>query len=246
MLVVTVALSPMSAHAFTLIQPVVKLFVNPHAGYTTSLVQVRGTVSVNNTCTGAPITFQFLFDNKALWTRGVSSCKNSLWDTGLSPYTKPPVPPTVGSHTILLNVYGSTNNLLGTARYAFAIYPAPASPTPRSSPTPPTSPRPFPSPSPSPSACAARATLPPAGTGGLTDNLIAGVMIAVAIGIGALAMYGPGTLLALARRRRPMALVTLSLGVLLTASCTSTVGQGSPSDTPAAAVSPTPSPSPSC
>ena len=117
------AFGPASGQAFTLIPPVTKLYVNPTAGYTTSLVQVRGTVTVNGTCTGAPLNFNFLFDSKALWSRNVSACTGSAWDTGWSPYKKPPVTPTVGKHVISLNVVNPSNGAtIGTASYTYSIY----------------------------------------------------------------------------------------------------------------------------
>jgi hypothetical protein len=251
-----VALSPLTTQAFTLIQPVIKLYVNPNAGYTTSLVQVRGTLVIQGGCPPPPATFKFTFDSKPLWTKSVSACNPTtyLWDTGWSAYIKPPVPPTVGTHTILLNVYSATGALFGTAKFAYAIYPAPPSPVQRTSPTPSPSPTPDCStgvaaagcPSPSTTACPASAGLPPPGSGGFGDNLIAALMVAAALPIVGLALFGPGPLLAaLARRRRLLALFGLVVLSALTLSCTSTVGNN-PDVTPITATSPTPSPTSSC
>src|SRR5205807_3324811 len=92
---VLAALGPMSAQAFTLIQGTAKIYVNPKAGYTTSLVQVRGTFTIAASCTGVPLNFVFQFDAKPLWSKSISGCTATTWDTGWSPYNKPPVTPSV-------------------------------------------------------------------------------------------------------------------------------------------------------
>jgi hypothetical protein len=246
---IAVALSPAASQAFTLVPPVVKLYVNPKAGYTTSLVQVRGTTTVNGTCTGVPLTFNFLFDSKALWSRNVSSCTAGAWDTGWSAYQKPPVPPTVGSHFVSLMVINGTATI-GTALYAYSIYPAPASPRTQPTPTPTTSPTTAASPDcpvgavtagcPSPSATACPAAMvPKAGTGGWGDNTIAALMVGAALPIAGLALFGPGPLwAAVGRRRRLLTLFGLSALVVLTLSCDFPgVGQNS-TPTPSPAASP--------
>jgi hypothetical protein len=247
------ALSPLTAQGFTLIQPVIKLYVNPNAGYTTSLVQVRGTLAFAGSCPATAVTFKFTFDSKALWNRTVSACnpKTSLWDTGWSAYTKPPVVPTVGTHTIQVNVYSSSGGLIGTAKVGYAVYKAPASPPTRTSPTSANSPTPDCAtgpavagcPSPSAAACpAASAGIPPPGSGAFGDYLIAGLMVAVALPIAGMALFGPGPLLAaLTRRRRWSALFGLVVLSALTLSCISTVSNN-PNITPIATVSPSPTP----
>lgn len=244
--VAATVLTPATAGAFTLIQPTVKLYVNPKAGYPTSLVQVRGTLAINggSSCTATPETFQFLFDSKALWSKTVNACNpvSKLWDTSWSAYLVPPVKRTVGSHTIQVNV------LTASAKYIYVIYPAPASPTPS------TAPPPSPSTSPSASPCVAGA-LPPTGAGGFVDNFVAGAMVAAVLPILGLALFGsPGQVLAaVGRRRKLLKLLGLSVVVIGLLSCTSTVAQGpespgaaaSPSQT-AATPSSSPSASPSC
>jgi hypothetical protein len=246
-LLAVVVQPPATAHAFTLINPTIKLYVNPSAGYTTSLVQVRGTMTFpgGNPCTATPETFTFTFDSKALWSKTVAACNNTtkLWDTAWSQYKVPPVPRTVGKHHISVAVGA------GSASYTYAIYPAPASP--RASP----SPSPSPSASPSSSPCAATAALPASGTGGFVDNFIAGAMVAAVLPILGLALFGsPAQLLAAAgRRRKLLQLLGFSLLLFGLMSCTSSVAQG-PGESPVAAVSPSqaptpspsPSPSPSC
>jgi hypothetical protein len=240
------AFGPATGQAFTLI-PMVKLYVNPAAGYTTSLVQVHATLNVG-TCSAAPATFKFLFDSKPLWTKTVNCNPNTvLWDTGWSPYIKPPVPPTVGKHVISVTAYSTTGAPIGTANYSYSIYPAPASP--RTQPTPSqvatpsqdcatgavgaacASPTTATSPgcpaaavtavcsSPSAKACPA-AMLPNAGTGGWGDNTIAALMVGSALPIAGLALFGPGPLWAFARRRRTVLVILgLSMLVTLTVSC---------------------------
>jgi len=245
--VAAAVLAPTTANAFTLIQPTVKLYVNPTAGYTTSLVQVRGTMTFpgGSPCTATAETFNFTFDSKALWSKTVAACNNTtkLWDTAWSAYKVPPVPRTVGTHHISLTV------LTVTVTYSYVIYPAPS---PRASP----SPSPPPTPTPTASPCAAAGALPAAGTGGFVDNFIAGAMVAAVLPILGLALFGsPSNLLAaVGRRRRMFQLLGLSLLVVGLLSCTSTVAQG-PSESPVAATaspsqgptpSPSPSPSPSC
>ena len=234
--------SAMPANAFTLVQPTLGLFVNPKVGYTTSLVQVRGTLTFKGgPCTATPETFTFTFDTKALWSRTVAACNPGtlLWDTGWSSYLVPPVPRTVGTHTIKMTI------ATASATFAYGIVAAPASP------------RPKPSPSPSPSAsqsatpCTAAVPLPPAGTGGFVDNFIAGAMVAAVLPLLALTLFGPTQIFAaVGRRRRELYVLGFGLLMLGTFSCTSSVAQTSPSSTPVGVVSPTvspsPSPSPSC
>jgi len=239
------AFGPATGQAFTLI-PVVKLYVNPAAGYTTSLVQVHGTLKVGS-CSAAPVTFKFLFDSTPLWTKTVN-CNTTtvLWDTGWSPYIKPPVPPTVGKHLISVTAYSTTGSALGTANYSYSIYAAPASPR--------TQPSPTPSPTPSPvcavgaatAGCASPSTaacpvgmLPSAGTGGWGDNTIAALMVGAALPIAGLAIFGPQTLLAAAyRRRRFLMLFGLSALVALTLSCDFPTIAGNQQTSPAADVTP--------
>jgi len=247
------AFGPATGQAFTLIPPVIKLYVNPTAGYTTSLVQVRGTVTVNGTCTGAPLNFNFLFDSKALWSRNVSACAGSAWDTGLSPYKKPPVTPTVGKHVISLNVVNPSNGAtIGTASYTYSIYAAPASP--RTQPTPSQVATPTQDcasgaaavgcPSPTAQACPA-AMLPSSGTGGWGDNTIAALMVGAALPIAGLAIFGPQTLLAAAyRRRRFLTLFGLSAISVLALNCTFPTASN-PQTSPAAAVTPSAESTPS-
>ncbi|HEV2217902.1 MAG TPA: hypothetical protein VGV88_10035 [Candidatus Dormibacteraeota bacterium] len=245
------ALSPAAGQAFTLIQPVTKLYVNPTAGYTTSLVQVRGTQTIGGTCTGIPLTFTFLFDSAALWSRNVSGCISKAWDSGWSPYQKPPVPPTVGKHVISLTVTNPANGAkAGTASYSYSIYAAPASPraqpTPTPTPTPDCSAIPVPAgcPSPTAKACPA-AMLPPGGTGGWADNLIAALMVGAALPIAGLALFGPQTLLAEARRRRRfLTLFGLSALAVLALNCTFPTGSTS-QPPPGVAAAPSPSTTPS-
>jgi hypothetical protein len=236
------------ATAFTLIGAT-KLYVNPNAGYTTSLVQVRATYSLGS-CTAATVTFAFLFDSKTFWnTSAKCNTSSAVWDTGWSQYIKPPSPPTVGTHTIVVDSYGPTGGQVGTAKFTYKVYPAPASPSPKASPSP--SPSPSPDcattpaagcPSPTASSCPATGALPPPGSGGLVDNLIAAAMVAAVLPIVGLAFFGPVQLFsAIRRRRRILTLIGLSLLVLATLSCTST-------SSPVAATTPTTqaSSSPSC
>jgi len=216
--VAVAGLTPTSAAAFTLIQPVIKLYVNPSAGYTTSLVQVRGTMTFpGGPCTATPETFNFTFDSKALWSKTVASCNAStkLWDTGWSPYKVPPVPRTVGNHSIALTV-GTV-----TVKYTYAIY---AVPSTRTSPSPAPSPSAGASQTPGASPCPVAAAVPPPppppGTGGFVDNLIAGAMVAAVLPILGLALFGPSQVLAaVGRRRRVLGL--LGLGLLLAATLSS-------------------------
>jgi len=237
------AVSPAAAQAFTLVTPVAKLYVNPKAGYTTSVVQVRGTATVNNTCTaGTALTFNFYFDGKGLWSKTVSTCTAGAWDTGWSAYLTPPVPRTVGKHTITLNVVNPANGaVVATASYAYSIYPAPASPQ-QQAPSP--TPTPTPSPvvvSPSSSSCAATGMLPPTGTGSFGDTLVAGLVMFSVIPIVGLALIGPGPLLKAARRQRKLfMLLGLSALAALTLSCATSVAE---QPTPATLVSPASSPS---
>ena len=237
------AVSPAAAQAFTLIQPAVKLFVNPKAGYTTSVVQVRATGTVNNTCNaGTQLNFNFYFDGKSLWNRNVSTCTAGAWDTGWSAYITPPVPRTVGKHTISVNMVNPSGGAtLATASYVYSIYQAPASPQ-QQAPSP--TPTPTPSPvvvSPSSSSCAATGMLPPTGTGSFGDALVAGLVMFSVIPIVGLALIGPGPLLAAARRRRKLfMLLGLSALAALTLSCASSVAE---QPTPATLVSPVSSPS---
>ena len=236
--------APSTVQAFTLIQPVVKLYVNPSAGYTTSLVQVRGTMTFpgGNPCTATAVTFAFTFDAKALWSKTVAACNTTtkLWDTSWSPYKVPPVPRTVGTHHI------SVTALTVTATYGYVIY---AAPSPRASPTP------SPSPSPSPSICPITGGLPSTGAGGFVDNLIAGSMVATVLPIIGLALFGPARALSVVgRRRRLFKVLGISLLMVATLGCTSTAGTQEQSQSPVAAVSPSaaaspsssPSPSPTC
>jgi hypothetical protein len=244
------ALSPAASQAFTLIPPVVKLFVNPKAGYTTSLVQVRGTVTVNSTCTGAPLNFFFFFDSKGLWSKTVSACTASAWDTGWSPYQKPPVPPTVGKHVISLNVVNPANGAtIGSASYAYSIYAAPASP--QTQPTPSQVATPSQDcatgavtsgcPSPTAKACPV-GQLPAPGTGGWADNLIAGAMVLTVFPLAGLALVGPQTLLAAAyRRRRFLMLFGLSAIAALALNCTFPTSSTSPTAQVTPSASSTPS-----
>jgi len=245
------AFGPATGQAFTLI-PVVKLYVNPAAGYTTSIVQVHGTLKTGS-CSTAPVTFKFLFDSKPLWTKTVN-CNTTtvLWDTGWSPYIKPPVPPTVGQHLISVSAYSTTGVLIGSANYSYSIYPAPASPRTQPSPTP--SPTPSPvcaagaattgCPSPSTTACPA-AMLPNAGSGGWGDNILAALMIGAALPIVGLAMFGPQTMFAAAyRRRRFLTLFGLSAMAVLALNCTFPTASN-PQASPAAAVTPSSASTPS-
>lgn len=245
-----------NAQAFTIIPPVAKLYVNPKAGYTTSVVQVRGTATVNNTCTGTQLSFNFFFDGTALWNRSVSTCTANTWDTGWSPYRTPAVPRTVGKHTITLNLVNPANGaVVATASYVYSIYQAPASPqtqpSPSTQPSPTTSPSADTSPScppgavkagcPSPSAAACPAAmLPPPGTGGWADDLIAGAMVVAVIPVAGLALFGPGPLwAAVSRRRRLLMLLGLSAVAAFTLNCTFPTN----STQPVANVSPSASPS---
>ncbi len=139
------AFGPATAQAFTLISGTTKMYVNPAVGYTTSYVQVRATFKFGTSCPPPPVSFRFTFDGKAFWTRSVSTCNAStfLWDTGWSPYTKPPVTVSAGQHVIAVGVYSNTNVLFpgGTAQFAYTAVNPPASPVARPSPTP--SPMPF-------------------------------------------------------------------------------------------------------
>src|SRR5256885_5084565 len=251
---VLAAFGPMTAQAFTLIQGTTKLYVNPKAGYTTSLVQVRGTFTIAASCTGVPLNFVFQFDAKPLWSKSISGCTAATWDTGWSPYNKPPVTPSVGNHVISLSVVNpSTGATSGSATYSYAIYAAPASP--RTQPTP--SPVATPSrgcavgaatagcPSPSASACPV-AMLPNAGTGGWADYTIAALMVGAAVPIAALALLGPQTLLAAAyRRRRLVMLLGLSAMAVLALNCTFPTTANDPQTSPAAARTPSEAPTPS-
>ena len=246
------ALGPATGQAFTLISGTTKLYVNPAVGYTTSLVQVRATFKIGTACPAPPLTFRFTFDGKALWTKSVSACNAStfVWDTGWSPYTKPPVPVSAGQHVIGVGVYSNTNVLIpgGTAQFAYTAVNPPASPVARPSPTP----SPTPSPvcavgaatagcaSPSTAACPA-AMLPNAGTGGWGDNLIAALMVGAALPVAGLALFGPQTLLAAAyRRRRFLMLFGLSAIAALALNCTFPTSSTSPTAqvTPSAASTP--------
>ncbi len=230
------SLAPMNVGAFTLIQPVIKLYVNPSAGYTTSLVQVRGTLTFpGGPCTVTPESFAFTFDSKPLWSTVVGQCNTAthLWDTSWSAYKVPPVARTVGNHTIALTVFGKT------VSYRYVIY---AAPSPRAAPSP--------TPTPSPSTCPVAAAIPPAGTGGFIDNFIAASMVVAVLPIVGLALFGPSRMLSfVGRRRRFLQFLGLSLLVVATLSCTSTLdaNQSSPSASTAVTPStqPTPSPSPS-
>ena len=230
LLAATCALGPAASQAFTLINPpVVKLFINPKVGYTTSYVQVRGTLGFGSppACPvgAAPpptLTFKFYFDAPAIWSRNANcNTATGTWDTGYSPYLKPPVAPTVGTHVIYLKVFNAGTQVGTTAQNLYTIVRPPASPVQ-------TQPSPSPSPPPSPSSTNAScpaAMLPPAGTGSWGDNMIAGLVVAAVLPIAGLTMFGPGTLLAFARRRRRL-LMLLGISALtaLTLSCT-TVAQ---------------------
>ena len=244
--VVAALLPATSASAFTLIQPTVKLYVNPKAGYTTSLVQVRGTLTFQGgPCpTTTPESFSFTFDSKPLWSRTVPGCNPStgLWDTSWSAYIVPPVTRTVGNHTIAMTV------ATATVKTTYTIYPAPAPPSPRAGPTPGSSPSS--SPSATSTICPTAANLPPPGAGGLVDNFIAGAMVAAVLPLIGMALFGPTQLLtAIGRRRRWLHLLGLSLLVAATLSCTSstpTASTESPSTSAPAAAGSSPSASPSC
>lgn len=237
--VVAALLPATSASAFTLVQPTVKLYVNPKAGYTTSVVQVRGTMSIQTACSAPSTqTFSFTFDSKAFWSKSVTGC--TTWDTGWSPYKVPPVPRTVGNHTIAVTV------LTITVKATYTIYPPPASPSPHAAPTPSSSP----SSSPTATMCPTAAKLPPPGTGGGVDNFIAGAMVAAVLPLIGMALFGPTQLLTvIGRRRRWLHLLGLSLLVAATLSCTSstpTASTESPSASASASASSSPSASPSC
>ena len=234
------AIGPSAADAFTLVGT--QLFVNPKAGYTTSLVQVRATQKASG-CPGTTFKFQFYFDSKPLWAKSVSACNTSTftWDTGLSPYIKPPVSPTVGAHVVSVQVCcAATGGLIGSANYTYRIYPAPTTPQAAASPTQAAVTPSQTVASPSSSSCPV-AALPAAGTGSFGDTLIAGLVMFSVIPIVGLALIGPAPLLAAARRRRKL-LMLLGLSALaaLTLSCASSVSE---QPTPAALVSPASSPS---
>jgi len=247
------ALGPVTAQAFTLIQGTTKLYVNPTAGYTTSVVQVRGTFTIAASCTGVPLNFAFQFDAKPLWNKSLAGCTASTWDTGWSPYNKPPVAPTVGKHVIILNVVNpGSGATVGTASYTYSIYPAPASP--RTQPTPSQVATPTQDcasgavavgcPSPTAQACPA-AMLPSSGTGGWGDNTIAALMVGAALPIAGLVIFGPQTLLAAAyRRRRFLTLFGLSAMAVLALNCTFPTASN-PQTSPAAAVTPSAASTPS-
>ena len=250
------AFGPATGHAFTLISGTTKMYVNPAVGYTTSYVQVRATFKFGTSCPPPPVSFRFTFDSKAFWTRSVSACNAStfLWDTGWSPYTKPPVTVSAGQHVIAVGVYSNTNVLFpgGTAQFAYTAVNPPPSPVARPSPTP--SPTPSPvcavgaatagCPSPSTTACPA-AMLPNAGSGGWGDSILAALMIGAALPIVGLAMFGPQTLFAAAyRRRRFLTLFGLSAMAVLALNCTFPTASN-PQASPAAAVTPSSASTPS-
>jgi len=255
------ALGPATGQAFTLIQPTTKLFLVPKSGYPTTYIQVRGTLQFgSNPCAAgvppAPLAFNFYFDAAAIWSKTVV-CVNSptvgIWNTGNSPFIKPPNP-SVGNHVVYLKVINPANGVqTGAAQSAYTIFNPPASPVPSPSPSPPPTPSSTgcavgaattacPTSSPSNAACPA-AMLPPSGTGSWGDNLVAGLVVAAVLPLAGLTIFGPGTLLAFARRRRRLLLlIGLSALTALTLSCT-TVAK---TPIPAPLISPPASPSSSC
>jgi len=178
----------------------------------------------------------------------------------------------VGGHSVIVSVTDANGNPAGPSSSASAAYtivapppPPPPSPKPPSpSPVRSTPPQTQPSaasspsqsaspdcatgaaagcPSPTATACAVTGTLPPPGTGGFVDSLIAGAIIAGGLAIGMVALVGPGALLAAAiRQRRLLGLLGLAVLVALTLACGSVVGNVpdvTPSATATAPASPT-------
>lgn len=242
------ALGPATSQAFTLI-PIVKLFINAPSGYPTSNVQVRGSYSTGATCPAGVVvsyTFNFYFDSPLVWSKTVPcNPTTNNWDTGNSPFFKPPVP-TVGTHVISLKVMSALGAQVGNTQQSnYKIVsppPPPPPPPPVTHPSPTPTPSPSPPPSPTSVSCPA-AMLPPTGTGSWGDNLIAGLVVASVLPLVGLTLFGPNTLLAFARRRRRLLmLIGLSALTALTLSCT-TIGSNSGNPTPAALISPPASPS---
>ncbi|HET7466258.1 MAG TPA: hypothetical protein VFL29_06310 [Candidatus Dormibacteraeota bacterium] len=262
---VVLAASPAAAHAFTLIQTT-KVTVTPTSGYPTAAFRVDGRTSP---CGNGPFTYTFYFDSNLvlLWNTSVGACVSNAYDTGLSPNLVPPNGfNAVGAHTIILT-FSDANGGSGTTTTAYTINnpPPPPRPSPKPSPSavrsspPTTQPSPSttpstatspncppgavtagcPSPTPSNATCPA-AMLPPPGTGGWADNLIAGAMVLAVIPIAGLALFGPGPLwAAVNRRRRLLTLLGLSVVAVLTLNCTFPTN----STQPVANVSPSASPS---
>ncbi len=88
--------------------------------------------------------------------------------------------------------------------------------------------------------------LPPSGTGGWADTLIAAAMVGAAFPIAGLALIGPGSLwAAITRRRRLLMLFGLSALVVLTLSCDFPTVAGNPQTSPSADVTPSSASTPS-